>query len=236
MKKLLKSYLGELTWARLAQAKIEFNLRNKKIHMDLALSLSLSDLLNSKTGYYVDVGAHDGRSFSNTYHLEHRGWQGILIEPVPMTYFKLKEIRDAQKNIFVNAACVASSYSSDKVEILYGDLMSIAPAISDIDPEHWLEGARKYMQRNEEQIKFWVPAKTLTDILKSSNAPRQIDFLSIDVEGSENEVLRGCDLSIYRFKTICIESFNPKKIIRYLENYNYDLQGTIENNLIFRYR
>ena len=63
---------------------------------------------------------------------------------------------------------------------------------------------------------FWVNTKTLNDIFNEVQAPKLIDFLSLDVEGSELEVLNGIDFTIYNFKFILVESRDDDEIIKYL--------------------
>jgi hypothetical protein len=60
--------------------------------------------LSKENGFYVDVGASDGRAASNTYHLEKfQNWQGVLIEPTMHVYFRSREIRSLKRNIFSTA-------------------------------------------------------------------------------------------------------------------------------------
>ena len=102
--------------------------------------------------------------------------------------------------------------------------------------EHALEG-RKYLLQNEKIEEFWVNTKTLNDIFIEVNSPKLIDFLSLDVEGSELEVLNGIDFTVYNFKFILVESRDDDEIIKYLNNKNYDfLEKISKRDLIFKYR
>ena len=75
MKNLLKARLHPLVWERLGQAKQEYFWTRKTHHCELGLIPFFNEYLSYENGYYVDVGAFDGRSSSNTYHLEKSlGW------------------------------------------------------------------------------------------------------------------------------------------------------------------
>ena len=75
----------------------------------------------------------------------------------------------------------------------------------------------------EEVIEFYAKAKTLNAILIESVSPKKIDFLSIDVEGAEIEVLKGIDYTNYQFKYILVESRDIEKISNFLDKHNYKL-------------
>ena len=92
------------------------------------------------------------------------------------------------------------------------------------------------MQKNEKIEEFWVDASTLNSILKKSKAPELIDFLSLDVEGVEIEVLNGIDFLNYNFKYILIESRDDEEIKKYLKEKNYIfLEKIIKRDLFFKY-
>ena len=86
-KKLIREFIGIPAWIRLTEFKREFKVKNVCVHMDPSVYTLVNSLLPA-TGYYFDIGAHDGRTSSNTFHLESRGWGGILVEPMLPNYFK----------------------------------------------------------------------------------------------------------------------------------------------------
>lgn len=141
-------------------------------------------------GYYVEVGANDGIKLSNTYLLEKKGWQGICVEPYPNLIDKLKANR---KCICITEA----AYSKDDEEVIFSlasnDLF--AGIKKDIDRHHFV------LQSPIATVK----TKTLTRMLDESCAPSFIEYLSIDTEGSELEILRGIDFEKYTFGYISIE-------------------------------
>jgi len=231
IKALLRNYVGDLAWKKLGEARQEFRIRKQKIHMDPSIYEAIGHLLPSK-GYYVDIGAHDGRSFSNTFHLEKDGWRGLLVEPVLPTYFRLLQIRSLASNYFANAACVSFLNENENLLMSYGDLMSFAPEISTVDADEWRNSAKQFLNRNETITDTWVPAKTLNVILGEAESPNYIDFLSIDVEGSELEVVSGVDFTKYTFGLICLETYNPDLILEFLKTHGYTSKMYVVNNLI----
>lgn len=229
----MRRFLGTHTWLKLGEVRQEFKIRKQIVHMDPEL-FKIMDALLPKEGYYVDIGAHDGRSYSNTYHLEKFGWRGVLVEPILPTFFKLRQLRSLQSNDFVNAACVSFDYTSRNLLMSYGDLMSFAPEISYLDTKDWQNGSKQFLNRNEIVTETWVPAKTLNQILMDLKSPKNIDFISIDVEGAELEVLRGIDFSTYSFQLLCIETYNQKSILDFMSAKGYNAINYVAQNLIFQ--
>lgn len=199
--------------------------------MDPVIYKAIGHLLPKK-GYYADIGAHDGRSFSNTFHLEKDGWRGLLVEPVLPTYFRLLQIRSDSSNYFANVACVSFQNNSKNLLMSYGDLMSFAPEISTVDAEEWRNSAKQFLNRNETITDTWVPVKTLTAILTEAKSPNFIDFLSIDVEGAEFDVISGIDFTKYAFGLICLETYKPDIIQEFMQTHGYTSKMYIVNNLI----
>lgn len=163
-------------------------------------------------GVYIESGANDGVTQSNTYYLEkNKRWSGILIEPSESSFELCKQNR-SENNIFLNCALVSNDYDSDYIEGDFdGNLMSS------------VNGNR----RNNIGIKIKTKAKKLSDILNENNL-KKIDFFSLDVEGYEYEVLKGIDFNSHEFKFLLIEIYkwDYKKIVDLLNTNGYEL---IEN-------
>ena len=185
------------------------------------------DIMQAKNGYYVELGANDGRSQSNTLQLElFDGWRGLLIEPVPKVFLKLTFNRSRRRNHFANVGCVSAAFPSKTLRIAEANLMSV-PLDVDSDLLNPLEHARRgreiqsgYSESKKEEI-IEVPAVTLTQVLEDANAPDVIDFLSLDVEGGELEVLKGIDFDRYSFRWILVESRSPNNLESFLSPLGY---------------
>lgn len=235
VKNLIKNYVGDSAWQRLGQAKQEFKWRKNQHFMADELVAPLLRNLHKQNGYYVDVGANDGRAFSNTYHLDLAGWRGILVEPILHKVFRQKELRSLDRNHFIYAACVDTNYSQETVKLSYSGLMTIAESISSKAELSWADHGAEFLNSNEFIAEIWAPAKTLTSILDACGAPQEIEFLSLDVEGAESSVLRGLDFDKYKFELICIEAEFHSEAIRLLQKNNYEVIENLGANQLLRY-
>lgn len=231
MKRLINFFLGELTWSKLGQAKQEFRWRNIVDHSAPEISSHLNELLNFQNGFYVEVGANDGRSFSNTYVLEKtRGWSGILVEPILHKHFESKRYRDASRNRFVYGACVDFNYIEPTVKLYFSNLMTTSDLGNDI---LWAEAGSKFLNNEESVLPFWSPAFKLSEIINDAGVTK-IDFLSIDVEGAELSVLKGIDFENTDIQLILIESTEDSETISYLKEKKYNHIINLGNNHFFK--
>jgi len=138
----------------------------------MELSEKLFKILDFENGFYIECGANDGYSQSNTILLEkNKNWSGLLIEPSESA-FALCKINRSDKNIFEN--CVLSSFDNEGKEV-FGDFDG--NLMSSVNGKR-LNRTPVYSNKNE----------TLTNLLKKHKIV-QVDFFSLDVEGHELEVL-----------------------------------------------
>ena len=187
------------------------------------LDRKIAPFLPKSDGFYVELGANDGIRQSNTYHFEkHKNFTGVLIEPIPEKYQECRRNRSG-KNYFANYACVSFEYEAPTVEMLYSNLMTTTlSGSSDIlDRQSHVKSGEHLMK--DQVYKFEIAARTLNSILVEAGAPNQIDLLSLDVEGSELEVLKGIDFERFRFTVICVESRDLNRISYFLQSKNYRL-------------
>lgn len=209
-------------------------------HSNYAKNLNyklLQNYLNYENGFYVELGANDGLKQSNTYYFEkYRNWSGSLIEPVPHKYLQCKKNR-SKSNSIICAACVGFDYKDKFVPIIYSNLMSVATNLeSDItDSMAHAELGVKSLNSEENNFVFGAVAKTLNSILINESTPSNIDFMSLDVEGAEIEVLKGIDHNTFRFKYMLIESRNISLLQSYLTEHNYEyIDSLSDRDFLFR--
>jgi FkbM family methyltransferase len=187
------------------------------------LDLKMRRHLNFDGGYFVEAGANDGITQSNTlYYERHHGWRGVLVEPSHANYFKCRANRSPESRVFC-AACVPFGYTERFVPMIYSNLMSVSELDgSDLsDPRHHVESGRKYLPPNEDVVAYGAVPRTLNDILTEAKAPSDIDFFSLDVEGNELQVLEGVDHSQFRFRHLLVECRSLPRMTRYLESHGY---------------
>ena len=203
------------------------------------LDKKLISVIGDHQGFFVELGANDGISQSNTKHLEmFHGWRGVLIEPYPGNFEKLSKTRSSSSH-FVNAACVSFDFPKDEMELTYSNLMTTPmEGSSDVaDRKLHAESGKKWLRGQETVKTFLAKARTLNAILDQANAPKVIDLLSLDVEGGEIEVLKGVDHATYRFKWILVESRDEKRIAEYLEAQGYSFHSKLTgHDFLFRSR
>jgi FkbM family methyltransferase len=140
-------------------------------------------------GFFVEVGANQPQQGSQTWQFEQAGWNGVLVEPQPDLAERLGQARRAR---VISAAC-----SSPRNAGSHMTLHVLGPH-SSLNPELAVTGVKA-------QSMVEVPVRTLDDILDEAGAPSPIDFVSIDVEGHEVEVLSGFDIARWRPRLLLIE-------------------------------
>lgn len=162
-------------------------------------------------GYFVEVGVGDGRHLSNTFLLEAEfGWSGILVEPAREFQANIARHRSAKLEPFA-----AFNEAGRTLEFIDDDDIR---ELSGLVDRYQVDVGRKVSRYN-------VETDTLQRILERNSAPKSIDFLSLDTEGSEVEVLEGCDLQKYSFGFIAVEhnyhAAKLKKLDRILTSAGY---------------
>lgn len=187
------------------------------------LDKKMEAYLNYNNGFFVELGAYDGILQSNTYHFEKkRNWKGVLVEPTPHKFIECKNNRSS-KNFIYCAACVPFDFKEEFVKIRYAGFFSaplnVNTDIADIEA-HTQTGAQ-YLDEHETLFEFGARAVPMNQLLQEANAPSIIDFLSLDVEGAEKEVLKGIDHTKYRFKYMLIECRDFEALNSYLNSVGY---------------
>ena len=193
------------------------------------LDRKLEQLMDFDGGFYVELGANDGKTQSNSWYFnKYRHWRGVLIEPSQSNYFKCRENRPVGNSIYC-AACVSFDYPHEFVKIAYANLMS-APIGLESDVEnphaHAEKGASLHAQ-TEEIFEFGAIARPLSALLDQSDVPAEMDFLSLDVEGAEIEVLKGIDHQRHRFRYLLIEGRDLDRLRSYLEPNGYQYMESL---------
>ena len=188
------------------------------------LDQKLAKYLNFKKGFFIEVGANDGYSQSNTYYLETiQNWHGILIEGIPELYERCRKERP--KSTVINCALVSNTYKHKTITMHYAHLMSVVEGSlkSNEEQESHLEAGIE-VQNLDASYSLDVPAKTLETILDNTIKDwSMIDFFSLDVEGYELNVLEGLNLNKYRPKYILVEARFFEEVNDFLERHQYKL-------------
>lgn len=174
--------------------------------------------LNISKGKFVDVGANDGKIGSMTYDLEKNGWSGILIEPNPILVENLKKIRTSPVFPFA----ISSQEGDLPFYIVEGS-----------DNLHGLSRFN-YTKEFEDHVKKCggsvkktiVPVKKISSIMNEAQNLDKVDFLKIDVEGHEFEVLKSFDFEKYHPRLIVTEDNfkdSDKSVRNFLHSKGYEV-------------
>jgi FkbM family methyltransferase len=146
-------------------------------------------------GVFLEAGAHDGFTQSNTYYLERfRSWRGILVEPAPTLYPKAVSRR--RRSHVIQCALVGPDHIGT-VTLKFGDLTSTTFDDSD-------HAARGLATSGLHGYAVEVPARTLSDVIDEAGEPH-IDLMVLDLEGRELEALAGLDRDRHHVQLIMIE-------------------------------
>lgn len=182
---------------------------------NIPLDYKLDGIIRKNNGFFIELGANDGITQSNTAFFEFfRGWKGLLIEP---SKEKCEQcLKNRQNSIVLNFACVSNEYTENTIT---GDFNGSLMAS--------VNGSRL----NSSSL-VSVPTTTLEKLLDRFAAPGQvIDLLSLDTEGYELPILKGLNLSKYRPHYMLIEIYTKdyNEIVAFLLSYNYVLQSNFSN-------
>lgn len=196
--------------------------------------LYLNYFKDKKNGSYIELGALDGVLYSNTKYFEDiHNWTGILIEPHPLKFNLLKDNRP-NNYLFNNFV----SNSSDDIPFLYfEDGLSQVSGCSHTLSNHHYE---RYFNNPEfnyiKQDTIYIKPKSLTEIVKSTGLTH-IDFLSLDVEGHEYEVLMSYDfkvpIDVILIETLGVQPERDEMCRKILINNGYIFDRKIAHNEIF---
>ena len=185
-----------------------------------------------ESGFYVDVGAHHPERYSNTCLFYRRGWRGINIDATPgsMAIFRRRRGRD------INLECAVAGERKTLTFHLFNE-----PALNGFSTElsQARDGAGGYRQIGERRI----DARPLRELLDEHlPAGQHIDFLSVDVEGLDMEVLRSNDWSKYRPTLVIAEDISEfvvapalldLPLVTWMRGIGYSLCGKAVHSLIF---
>ena len=183
------------------------------------------------TGFYVDVGAHHPQRFSNTYKFYRQGWQGINVEPNPDTINLFKKYRPRDVNLNCGVALDKGSlnyYMFDEPALNTFDDGVLKSRIADTSYKH-LKTVNIEVRPLAELLRQHVPSN-LT-----------IDFLTVDVEGFDLEVLQSNDWVNYRPHWVLVEQLNLAdiesldfEIHKFMQALNYVLFAKTLNTLFYK--
>lgn len=179
----------------------------------------IDEILKQKTsGFFIDIGAHNGVAFSNTFFFEkERNWNGICFEPHPKVFLDLKKNR--------KCTCINKGVGSkdDNLEFwsISGYPEMLSGFVSKYDVKHIERINNEINQYNGSKKIIKVEIISFDNFLKQ-NLIKKIDYLSIDTEGCEKEIMMSIDFNFTDITTISVENnYNDCEIINHLLRHGY---------------
>jgi FkbM family methyltransferase len=176
--------------------------------------------LGVEEGVFVDVGAHDGLTGSNTLFFERdSGWRGVCVEPLPEPFARLASARTAR---CINCA-VGDLVGVEDFLAVSGYAEMLSGIRSQFDQAHTDRIAREIEEYGGSQELLRVQVRRLDEILEESNI-HHVDFLSVDVEGAELSVMRSLDFAATTVVAMAIENNLDDDVVAHYVEQQSDLR------------
>ncbi|WP_213520205.1 FkbM family methyltransferase [Nonlabens sp.] len=213
IKKLIQFLVPGKVKLFIAQEKIN-DFQRKYEMTSLSFSQEGEDLIlerfleKKEKGFYVDIGAHDPKRFSNTALFYAKGWNGLNVDPLPGVMDKFKILRPNDINLEIGVSLVEQ-------ELDY--FMFNEPALNTFSKEEAQikEGQGVYKIIQERKIKTYPLNAILDTCIKPGT---QIDFMTIDVEGLDLDVLKSNDWERFRPRLLLVENLKKQSIERFIDD------------------
>lgn len=188
---------------------------------------------------YLDIGANEPRSISNTYYFYLRRCKGVLIEPNPHLYRKLKRLRP--RDIILNAG-VGFNEQREGDFYVFPDNASGLSTFSKEEAMHWETIGVKGLGKIPVEKVIKMPLVPVNEILNEYFSDSAPNFVSVDVEGLDLEILKSIDFGKFRPELFCVEtlSYDPDQntykrteINEFLASVGYKVHADTYVNTIF---
>jgi FkbM family methyltransferase len=188
-------------------------------------------IFNKKSkGFFIDIGAHDGFTFSNSFFFEKvRNWKGVCFEPNPFVYKKLIEERSA----YCYNTCIGDNNEIVEFTQIKGYSEMLSGITSKYHSEH-LDRIKKEVDEKGGEIDIIKVEMTTLQSIKEIKSNKNIDFISIDTEGNELDIINSIDFVKFNIKCIVVENnYNNKKIEEKLIRNNFKLLYRLHTDQVY---
>ena len=181
-------------------------------------------------GFFIDIGAGDGITLSNTYYFERSlGWTGICFEPNPTVFESLQQNR--------KCLCINGAVSDRKGEARFLKIDGYSEMLSGLvgkyEPLHVTRIERELTVYGGTRREIMVPCYELNEIL-AKNGVSHVDYLSIDTEGSEFDILKSLDFKRIAFRATSVENnYGDDRIEKHLNGRGFRLAAILGPDEIY---
>lgn len=185
---------------------------------------------NKRNGSFVDIGANDGITYSNSYFFENElNWRGVCLEPIPAVFEKLNKLR---KSININC-CIAPQEGIKEFLLVEGYAEMLSGLVENYDDRHLKRIEKEIKDFGGRANKINLPCRNLNNLLNEQKFTK-IDYCSIDTEGGEFEILKSIDFKQISINVFSIENNYKESDMRYYMEFNgYELITTLEADEIY---
>jgi FkbM family methyltransferase len=182
-----------------------------------------------KGGFFLDIGAHDGVTLSNTYFFEKfKDWEGICIEPNPAVYAKLISNRNC-KTLNV---CIGNKTNKVKFTQIKGYAEMLSGITANYDERHLRRINESIEKMGGEKTEIDIDMIGISDLRELDEI--LIDFISIDTEGNEFDIIASIDFNKLKIISLVVENnYGDNRINNYLINCGFD---SLENDDVFIFK
>lgn len=186
---------------------------------------------NKKNGIFVDIGAHDGMTGSNSFFFEKfLNWKGLCVEPIPSVYETLVKNRSC----FCEQVAIWKENCVKKFKIIEGYSEMLSGLTDCYHDEHKKRIFNEIRQFNQKENEILVNCVNINDLFSKFNLLK-IDFLSIDVEGCEKDILESIDHSKYTIDFLTVENnYNDLSFREILKKSGFSLVKKLEIDEIYK--
>jgi len=184
-----------------------------------------------RSGVFVDVGAHDGITFSNTLYLETElGWNGLAIEPLPEVFERLR----VNRRCAVSNLCVGPRAGKAAFQVVSGYPEMLSGIVSEYEERHVKRIKRELKEHGGSVRVIEVDCCTLNEVI-AGHGITAIDYLSIDVEGAEHSILDAFDFDLCQVRVIGVENnYRDRRIPRLLSKEGFRFHSIVGDEFYVR--
>jgi len=185
---------------------------------------------NRTNGIFLDIGAHDGKTLSNTFFFEKTlNWRGLCIEPHPKVFNALKENRSC---VLVEG-CAWKEDTTKTFRMIEGYSEMLSGLVDSYHPDHITRINSEVNSMNQILSDIEVKCYDISKLLLDNNLTN-IDFLSIDIEGGELEVLKCIDYTKVEIGIILVENnYKDQELRTFLDSKGYNFVGELAIDDVF---
>lgn len=191
------------------------------------------DILNyKKNGFYIDIGANDGLTLSNTKTMEDLYWGGVCVEA---DFEMFKKLQENRKSINIHAA-ISNKTGKAKFLKISGKAQMLSGLVDSYEQEH-INRIKKEVAANGDTMKeIEVDTITFDDLLNAvPKPPKVIDFVSIDVEGSEMAILKSIDFKRYDISVLAVENnYTSDDMKEYMKKQGYYMRECRNDDIFIK--